>query len=437
MIGLAPFKRMSASFFWLTAAGLVILVAGSLIIARSHHAPGASPRGGRAQRPAGRLHAPRAGRAQGRDRPARGELQPHAGRHREPREGDPAPRLRGRPHRAAEPRDVPRAAGQAVRTAKRGEAPIAVLLFDMDRFKTINDTLGHPVGDQALREVGLRVRKALRDSDVIARLGGDEFAVLLADRQRGQRRGGRAQDPQGARGAVRDRGPDHGHGGVASASRASPSTARIAARCCARADVAMYEAKRTKASFAIYDPSHDVRRQEFLTLLGELRRAVEAGELVLHYQPKMNLGREPRDLGGGAGALAPSDARLRAARRLHPVRRADRLHQRDHALGAGARHRAVRRVGAHRASHPHVRERLGARPAERRRAGAPGLRGRSPHAELPAGMLCLEITESALMEDPLAAQSHAEEAARAGRRHLDRRLRHRLFVARLHQAAAR
>src|SRR4029453_11480948 len=69
--------------------------------------------------------------------------------------------------------------GQAVRTSKRGAHPLSILVFDMDRFKTINDTLGHPVGDQALREVGVRVRNALRDSDIVARLGGDEFAVLL------------------------------------------------------------------------------------------------------------------------------------------------------------------------------------------------------------------------------------------------------------------
>ena len=69
--------------------------------------------------------------------------------------------------------------------------------------------------------------------------------------------------------------------------RAFPSTARTPRRCMRAADVAMYDAKRGKSGYAVYDPAHDERRQEFLTLLGELRRAVEAGELVLHYQPKM------------------------------------------------------------------------------------------------------------------------------------------------------
>ena len=212
-VGLAPFRRISSSFFWLTLAGLAMLVAGSLVIARS------------ITRPVHRL-------AEAAHRVQQGDYTRHVDVEHKDEIGQLAVSfnhmldgivsrekeilrlayedgLTGLPNRAMFNEQLE----QAVRTAKRASAPLAVLLFDMDRFKAINDTLGHPVGDQALREVGLRVRKALRDSDVVARLGGDEFAVLLATGgAEHAAEGRRREDPQGARGAARDRRPVHGHG---------------------------------------------------------------------------------------------------------------------------------------------------------------------------------------------------------------------------------
>ena len=113
--------------------------------------------------------------------------------------------------------------------------------------------------------------------------------MLLATGGAERAAGRRGEDPQGARGAARDRRPVDGHDGVSIGIARFPEHGEDADALLRAADVAMYAAKRTKSRYAIYDPSHDERRQEFLTLLGELRHAVDADELVLHYQPKMSL----------------------------------------------------------------------------------------------------------------------------------------------------
>ena len=403
VIGLAPFKRISASFFGLTLAGLVILVAGSLFIARSITRP--------VHRLADAAHSVQQGdytrHVDVEHRDEIGQLAVSfnhmmdgiVSREKEILRLAYEDGLTGLPNRAMFNEQL----GQAVRTAKRGEAPIAVLLFDMDRFKAINDTLGHPVGDQALREVGLRVRNVLRDSDVIARLGGDEFAVLLATGNADNARvvaekihkaleepfviDTHTMDMAASIGIARF--PEHG---------ADPNALLRAA------DVAMYEAKRTKSRSAIYDPSHDVRRQEFLTLLGELRRAVEAGELVLHYQPKMNLAED---------RVTSVEALVRWR---HPkrgfVEPADFIPFAEQTGYISAITRWVLKCSIEQCG---VWERTGLRIKMCVNVSARDLQNGDElvsqistalhAAELPAGMLCLEITESALMEDPLAAQS--------------------------------
>jgi diguanylate cyclase (GGDEF)-like protein len=403
LIGLAPFKRMSASFFWLSAAGVAILVAGSLIIARSITRP--------VHRLAEAAHSVQQGDY------TRHVLVEHkdeigqlavsfnhmldgiVSREKEILRLAYEDGLTGLPNRAMFHEQL----GQAVRTAKRTEAALAVLLFDMDRFKTINDTLGHPVGDQALREVGLRVRNALRDSDVIARLGGDEFAVLLATGNVENARvvadkihkaleepfviEGQSMDMAASIGIARF--PEHGE----------DASALLRA-----ADVAMYEAKRTKSRYAIYDPSHDVRRQEYLTLLGELRRAVDAGELVLHYQPKMNL---------GEGRVTSVEALVRWR---HPQRGFVQPHdfipfaEQTGYISAITRWvlgKAIEQCGVWERTGLRIRMcvNVSARDLQNGDELVSYVSADLAAAELPAGMLCLEITESALMEDPLSAQS--------------------------------
>ena len=403
LIGLAPFARISASFFWLTLAGLMILVGGSLIIARS------------ITRPVHRL-------AEAANSVQQGDYTRHVQVEHNDEIGQLAVSfnhmmdgivsrekeilrlayedgLTGLPNRAMFNEQL----GQAVRIAKRGESPIAVLLFDMDRFKAINDTLGHPVGDQALREVGLRVRSALRDSDVIARLGGDEFAVLLATGNADNAKvvaekihkaleepfviEGQSMDMTASIGISRF--PEHG----------DDANALLRA-----ADVAMYEAKRTKSRYSIYDPSHDVRRQEFLTLLGELRRAVDAGELILHYQPKMNL---------AEGRVTSVEALVRWR---HPTRGfvepSDFIPFAEQtgyisAITRWVLGRAIEQCGVWERTGLRIRMcvNVSARDLQNGDELVSQVSAGLQAAELPAGMLCLEITESALMQDPLSAQS--------------------------------
>ncbi|MEM9037097.1 MAG: EAL domain-containing protein [Actinomycetota bacterium] len=160
----------------------------------------------------------------------------------------------------------------------------AVLLMDLDRFKEVNDTLGHQTGDLVLQEVAIRIRSALRPDDLVARMGGDEFALLLP-------RTGR----MGA-GAVADRILDalHDpieHDGMTIAIGASigiataPQQGTEAGTLLARADVAMYAAKRAHVGWRVYDPSEDTNSPRRLSMSHDLREAIGRSELDVAYQP--------------------------------------------------------------------------------------------------------------------------------------------------------
>ena len=402
-VGLAPFRRISASFFWLTAAGLVLLVAGSLIIARS------------ITRPVHRL-------AEAARRVEQGDYTRHVDVEQRDEIGQLAvsfnhmldgivsreqqilrlayeDALTGLPNRAMFNEQL----AQAVRTAQRESQPIAVLVFDMDRFKTINETLGHPVGDQALREVGRRVRNALRHSDVVARLGGDEFAALLvtggveAPKMVAAKILKSLEEPLVIEGQTMDLTASIGIANF-------PEHGEDANALMRAADVAMYESKRTKSGFAVYDPSHDERRQEFLTMLGELRRAVEAGELVLLYQPMVAIA-------DGRVTSAEALVRWRHPQRglIEPSEFIPFAEQTGY-IGAITRwvlRRAIEQCGVWERTGLRIRicVNISARDLRLQDELVQNVSAALAAAELPAGMLCLEITESALMEDPASAQA--------------------------------
>jgi diguanylate cyclase (GGDEF)-like protein len=162
----------------------------------------------------------------------------------------------------------------------------AVMLFDLDRFKEINDTLGHKFGDQVLTEVGPRVETVLRGRDMLARLGGDEFCVLLPDvsdvedaRQVAQRIIGVLEQPFDVGGTIL---------GIEASCGISlaPTDGNSADLLLQRADVAMYVAKDSPASVVVYTDALGVNTPDRLALLGDLRQAVARDEFVLHYQPK-------------------------------------------------------------------------------------------------------------------------------------------------------
>ncbi len=170
---------------------------------------------------------------------------------------------------------------------RRGD-PFAVLMLDMDRFKYINDVLGHESGDAVLKEVAVRLKTVLRDSDTVARLGGDEFALLLQDvTVEGilitvGRISSVFEEPVTLNNQPIDIGCSIG---IAS----YPEHGNDASTLLRRADMAMYSAKRSDQDYAFYDPNCEEHQEEHLSLLSEIKRAVELDELQLFYQPKVTL----------------------------------------------------------------------------------------------------------------------------------------------------
>lgn len=169
-----------------------------------------------------------------------------------------------------------------------GAQRVAVLLIDLDRFKEVNDTLGHARGDDLLVEVGQRLRSALEESDLVARLGGDEFALYIeaVDDAEILRRVERLlmalRRPFSLAGVDVDL--------DASIGVATPDAPALGAiDLLRRADVAMYAAKGAHESIAFYSPDLDQYSRKRLALAGRLRRAIEEGELTLHYQPQVEL----------------------------------------------------------------------------------------------------------------------------------------------------
>ncbi len=180
-------------------------------------------------------------------------------------------------------------AREALVDAARNDGRVALCLLDLDRFKEVNDTLGHQVGDGLLQLVAGRISDVLRPGDTVARLGGDEFAVLLP----GVRDADSALEVALRISASLDRPLDHegmcfdleGSVGVA----LFPDHGRDFEALMRRADVAMYLAKESGSGVEVYVPQRDHNSAMRLALLGEIRRAVEIGELELHYQPKARL----------------------------------------------------------------------------------------------------------------------------------------------------
>jgi diguanylate cyclase (GGDEF)-like protein/PAS domain S-box-containing protein len=170
--------------------------------------------------------------------------------------------------------------GHVLQTARRSSGRLAVLFIDLDRFKFINDNLGHDAGDTLLREVALRLKSCLRSSDVVARLGGDEFVVLLPDLHEGEQANTVARKVLSAviKPVVLD-----GQEWRVTASIGIwifPDDAHDEPSLMKHADIAMYHAKEEgKNNFQFYDGRLKARSLERLTIETHLRRAIERGEL--------------------------------------------------------------------------------------------------------------------------------------------------------------
>ena len=178
---------------------------------------------------------------------------------------------------------------QAIRVAEREQQTIAILLMDLNRFKEINDTLGHHHGDIVLQETARRLETTLRETDTIARLGGDEFAMVLphvpdpaavvhvADKITAALR-----VPFIVQGLTLDVGASIGVAFF-------PGHGRDVDTLIQRADVAMYLAKTAQTTHEIYAVEKDNYSPSRLALVGELRNAIDHNEFIVHYQPKVDL----------------------------------------------------------------------------------------------------------------------------------------------------
>jgi diguanylate cyclase (GGDEF)-like protein len=285
-------------------------------------------------------------------------------------------------------------------TARRG-AGVAVLVMDLDRFKEVNDTLGHHNGDQLLRDVAARLAAGVTGSATVARLGGDEFAVLL-----------HGVDVSGAVTTAEEvlavlRTPFEVSGvtmqvetsvGICVAS-AQGDDADMMLR---RADVAMYRAKAGHTRYAIYEAQHDPYSEARLALLGKLRRALDEGELSIAYQPQAT----PSGVVEAFEALlrwhhpqlgdVPPDEFIGLAERSEII----------HAVTGFVLGEAIGQCAAWRRAGHQVRVSINLSARDLLDSSlADDIAARLAAAGLPASALVLEITETAIESDPLRSEA--------------------------------
>jgi diguanylate cyclase len=183
----------------------------------------------------------------------------------------------------------------------------AVLLIDLDSFKDVNDSYGHHTGDQLLRMIGPRLRAALRDGDTLTRMGGDEFGIVLHDADAATAADvARTMRDQLREPFVLVGMPLHVEASIGIS--LFPEHGRTPSMLLQHADVAMYEAKRGQLGYTIFDPARDGGSRHRLEMLEELRVALHSDQLVMHYQPKLDL---------ASGAISGVEALVRWA---HPTR---------------------------------------------------------------------------------------------------------------------
>jgi diguanylate cyclase (GGDEF)-like protein len=168
----------------------------------------------------------------------------------------------------------------------RAATSFGVILMDLDRFKLINDTLGHDVGDEVLREVGRRLKEALRGADTVSRLGGDEYVLLIHDLEEKDvpRITNKLLDALEQPFHWQDQSIDLGASLGVSLYPSQCADPGTLIRC---ADIAMYVAKRSGKGYMLYAPDQETTSLD-LSLKSELRKAIQSDQLSLYYQPKID-----------------------------------------------------------------------------------------------------------------------------------------------------
>jgi diguanylate cyclase (GGDEF)-like protein/PAS domain S-box-containing protein len=289
---------------------------------------------------------------------------------------------------------------QSLAQARRRQWQGAVLFIDLDRFKLINDTLGHHVGDRLIAEVGRRIRQSVRGGDTVGRVSGDEFGVVLTDLAHADDAAIVAQKILDALGRPFDLGGNETYVTASIGISVFPADGDDAQTLLKNADLAMYRAKElTRNAYCFFTAEMNRRSVAKLQLNTDLRRAIERGEFVLHYQPKVDL-RDGRIHGVEAllrwnhpqrGVVAPEEfvPALEDSGLILPV-------------GEWVLSEATRQLGAWRREGLEpvpVAVNLSAKQFRRRDLDAL-IRGVLAVTDVPAGLIELEITESCLMDEP-------------------------------------
>ncbi|MFZ6002587.1 MAG: putative bifunctional diguanylate cyclase/phosphodiesterase [Actinomycetota bacterium] len=283
--------------------------------------------------------------------------------------------------------------------ARVGEPGLAaVLLLDLDRFKEVNDTLGHQNGDLLLCEVGKRLCASLRAGDVVSRLGGDEFAILLPDVA------SESSAIQVGHSIVRaleqrfDIADVSISVGASIGIALSPDHGDSASKLLQLADVAMYTAKADQSGVELYDPGRDDHTASSLALVSDLREAIDRGVIEVHYQPQVDL-RSGRVLGVEAlarwehprrGWVAP-DEFVATAERAGLIRPLTTL----------VLARALAQCAEWRAAGHDLRLSVNLSARSLLQATLPEDIGEQLRvARVPASALCLELTETSMLVEP-------------------------------------
>ncbi|MGW1890990.1 putative bifunctional diguanylate cyclase/phosphodiesterase [Streptomyces sp. NPDC002004] len=288
----------------------------------------------------------------------------------------------------------------ALDEAERIGARSALILIDMDRFRSVNDTLGHLAGDRLLLQIADRLRLALPQGAEAARLGGDEFAVLLpvADSTTSATRV--------ARSLVAALGSPLDLDGLTLVLEASaglavfPDHALDAEGLLRRADVAMYQAKRDRTGVEVYESKRDSNTPDRLGLLGDLRRALDAGEVELHYQPKVRFDGQVAGLEALVRWVHPERGKVPPDEFIAIAESSGLMpHLTEYVLET-----ALAQVARWRAQGLLVPVAVNVSPRDVHTPGFAGaVAARLARHGVPPGALQLEITEHVLLEDPQRA----------------------------------
>ena len=309
-----------------------------------------------------------------------------------------------------------RALDRELANAKQVGGWVAVALFDLDRFKEVNDTFGHDIGDELLDQIGPRMSQLLVEGELLARLGGDEFVMLISGTHPGPQ--ARIEQQKKVTQAREALAAPFTLGDVALTVEASvglasyPDDGDTGQMLLQRADIAMYQAKNNHQEIAVYDRALDGHTPRKLRLLGDLRQAIDRGELVVYYQPLVNIATMHAS---GAEALVrwnhPIEGLLMPADFLPLAESSGLIHELTrHVLTCAVRDAKAWQAGGHPLV---VSVNISARcliDTKLPDAVAAALAA----AGLPARLLKLEITESAIIADPIRAQHIINQLHRLG-----------------------